>query len=152
MGNAIISRWPFHSTWNSPLPSIREKRGLIQGEIRIKGIPITLMCTHWGLQGGERQRQSEACVELANAVKTPLIFAGDLNAPEDAEEIQSLLRDADLTDAWPGCPPTYAIAEPTVRIDYILTRGSFALISRGRIETDASDHFAVVAHFELATE
>ncbi len=152
MGNAIISRWPFHSTWNTSLPSVRERRGIIQGDIRIKGMAITLMATHWGLQAQERAQQAETCVVLANAVKTPLIFCGDLNGTSDSEEVTRLLADASLTDAWPGCPPTYAIAEPTVRIDYILTRGEFKLIERGRIETDASDHFAVLAHFDLATE
>lgn len=32
-GNAILSNRPFHSTWNMFLPSIRERRGILRGEL-----------------------------------------------------------------------------------------------------------------------
>ncbi|HEY3333334.1 MAG TPA: endonuclease/exonuclease/phosphatase family protein [Capsulimonadaceae bacterium] len=149
MGNAILTRGADYSTWNNRLPSIREPRGLLQIQIGEQLAPITVLATHWGLHATERLKQSQRCAEVVLSLATPVIFCGDLNVTPDAPEIASLIEVSGLTDTWPGGPPTYAVSEPTARIDYVLTSRHWNVIHRERIQTHASDHFPVLVELEL---
>jgi len=154
MGNAILSRYPTYSTWNTRLPFAREPRGLLETWVRLGGLEVRLLATHWGLHAGERMRQSRRCVEVVTGSERggnlpPTILCGDLNVTQDAPEVRGLVMSSGLVDTWPDGPPTYAAAEPSARIDYVFASPHWQVLGRRRIDSIASDHFPVLVELAL---
>lgn len=156
MGNAILTRDAPYSTWNTRLPSVREPRALMRALLRVNDVAIHVACTHWGLRADERYRQATASADavrnsrgMASDQMMPTILCGDLNVTGDAPEVLHLINKTGLFDTWPDGPPTYAVLEPTARIDYILASPHWTVIERRRIVTDASDHFPVCVRLSL---
>jgi endonuclease/exonuclease/phosphatase family metal-dependent hydrolase len=84
-GNAILSKFPL-ITWENinVSPYRRASRSLLHGIINLPGseIPLHIMCIHFGLLGGERQKQIvKLCARIDSDVphEAPLIVAGDFN-------------------------------------------------------------------------
>lgn len=130
------------------LPSGREQRGAL--ELRVRGVggvhALTVFCTHWGLEAGERMLQAEALANLANAAPRPLVIAGDLNETPDGAAVQDLMKRAGLIDAGrDNNAPTFASINPSVRIDYILHSPDLRAASFEVISSQASDHLPVLA-------
>lgn len=84
-GNAILSRYPLISWENINVsPYRRASRSLLHGVINLadKGTDLHIICIHFGLLGGERQKQiAKLCARIDSDVphKAPLIVAGDFN-------------------------------------------------------------------------
>ena len=110
-----------------------------------------LVNTHLTYAGtGQRQAQAERLARMADDLGSPVILAGDLNAPIEAPELRPLADAFDDAFAAVGVPP----GDPRRRscgphrIDHLLTRGLRALecvVVHGA--GDASDHLPVVATF-----
>jgi endonuclease/exonuclease/phosphatase family metal-dependent hydrolase len=150
MGNALLSRWPFYSTWNKKLPAAGEPRGLIGVEIDHPDIgTLAFFCTHWGLSEAQRLDQARACAGHVNAIKMPCVLSGDLNATPGSADVALLLRESKLQDAGPDNALTYPADRPEAKIDYILVSQQWTVAGAGVMETLASDHRPVYADLSL---
>ncbi len=153
-GIALLSRVPLYGTRNLLLTRPRggEQRGLLGGAVDVEGRAVRVFCTHLQHRSrAERLAQATQIAESVAAGADPVVVMGDLNARPGDPEIAPLTDVLD--DAWavagdgPGF--TFDAATPHARIDYILTSGDLLARSAAVLQTDASDHLAVVADLEL---
>lgn len=105
-------------------------------------------------RSGDRIASAYAINELVTGMERPIVLAGDLNAPEDAEPLKVLL--ADWTNTATKSMPTIPVKKPTRQIDFILCKASGMRFKTVEIrvldEEIASDHrpiFAVIDFNEL---
>ena len=134
------------------LPSGKEQRGAL--ELRLRGVgglsSVTVFCTHWGLDAGERKLQAEALANLVNAAPRPVVVCGDLNEAFGGEAVRYLLARSGLIDSDAGGNrPTFTSTNPTVRIDYILHSPDLRAASFEVVASTASDHLPVMADLAL---
>jgi endonuclease/exonuclease/phosphatase family metal-dependent hydrolase len=115
---------------------------------------VGIVEAHLTYAGTEQRRaQAEALAAIADGLGTPVIVAGDFNAPIEAPDMRTLASTFDDAFAQVGVPagdPRRASCGPH-RIDHLLIRGLRATactVYRGAGE--ASDHLPVVATFEIA--
>jgi endonuclease/exonuclease/phosphatase family metal-dependent hydrolase len=153
-GIALLSRLPLYGTRNLLLTRPRggEQRGLLGGAVDVEGRAVRVFCTHLQHRSrAERLAQATQVAESVAAGAGPVVVMGDLNARPGDPEIAPLTDVFD--DAWavagdgPGF--TFDAATPHARIDYILTSGDLPVRRTAVLQTDASDHLAVVADLEL---
>jgi len=148
-GLGIASPFPAQLVQNHLLPSVREQRGVLQVQLETDQRVITVYCTHWGLNGGERERQSAHLSELVSGTTGPMIIGGDFNEGPDGSAIKSLLARTGLSDAdaeQNRC--TYPADMPEARIDYLLYSADLTLKGLTPLVTPASDHLPLIAEFE----
>ena len=133
------------------LPSKRESRGVLEVRLRNMGglRALTVLCTHWGLDSGERGEQSAACLEIIKNAPRPLILCGDFNETADSPALRSLMDGSGLIDAGAASGlPTFVSDNPTKRIDFILHSPDLRLSAFEAFPSLASDHLPVCADFE----
>ena len=150
MGNAIITKFPIHSTWNTRLPFIGEPRGLLQASMDVGGRPLTVFCTHWGLTPGQRRQQSRVTLSKVLATGGEIVLCGDLNASRPSVEVDSLLEMGALTDSGPSAGKSYPTNYPVVKIDYVLTSRSVIVVGSELLSSDASDHLPLLVSLSIA--
>ena len=147
-GVGVASRYPVRGVRNHLLPSVREQRGVLQVTLETPGGLLNLFCTHWGLNGAERERQAAQLVELVEAVSGLVIVCGDLNEGPAAPAVRLLLDRTGLSDADAALNRlTYPTERPEARIDYVFFSPSLALTGVSVLETPASDHLPLIADF-----
>ncbi len=147
-GLAVVSRFPVTSVQNHLLPSVREQRGVLQVGLATPGGPLTVFCTHWGLNGEERARQGARLAALVRDIPGPVIVCGDFNEEADAAGLRTLLEQTGLRDADAGRHRrTYPADKPTARIDYVFFSPALTLQDVSITQTPASDHLPLVADF-----
>src|SRR5579871_4660110 len=154
-GNGIATRAALGERKEHPLPSGREQRGALEVLLRdVAGLrKLSVICTHWGLDAGERQRQAEALAGIVNAAARPVIFCGDLNEAPDGAAVRSLLAATDLQEADASQNrPTFSSSDPKVKIDYILHTPELAARNVEVISSLASDHLPLLADLEIARD
>jgi endonuclease/exonuclease/phosphatase family metal-dependent hydrolase len=82
------------------------------------------------------------------AGRQPAVLVGDLNAEPDWRQVEELLA-AGWVDAWSeagsGPGSTSNAADPRHRIDYVFHTPDLTTVEVELIESQASDHLAVVA-------
>lgn len=148
-GLAVASRYPVGTVQNHLLPSVREQRGVLEVRIDTPNGPIVVFCTHFGLSGEERVKQSANLAALIQASVYPVIVCGDFNERSDAPAVRALLSQTGLSDAdaaedrW-----TYPTNALEARIDYLFYSPSLTCQSVSVVESQASDHLPVVGEFE----
>jgi endonuclease/exonuclease/phosphatase family metal-dependent hydrolase len=149
-GNAILSRHRIRSSRNIllPRPDGEEQRGLLEVNLRVRGVPVRVYATH--LQhnsAASRQLQAAAIVQQLRSSESSMILLGDLNARPDDPEIVLLLQL--LVDAWmqAGLGPgyTYSASDPHARIDYVMHSGEVVTRVAAVLAADVSDHLPLVA-------
>ena len=151
-GLAVVSRYPVGTVQNHLLPSVREQRGVLEMRLDTPSGPLSLFCTHFGLNGEERVKQALRLAELVTDTAHPVIVCGDFNERADAPAVRLLLdrtglKDADAAlDRW-----TYPVSALEARIDYLFYSASLVCKSVTVIETEASDHLPIVGEFEQAS-
>jgi endonuclease/exonuclease/phosphatase family metal-dependent hydrolase len=134
----------------------REPRCAVGGRLSIGGAAergVGIVGAHLTYAGTEQRRaQVEAMSSIADRLGSPVIVAGDFNAPVEAAEMAALASGFDDAFDAVGIPP----GDPrrascnTQRIDHLLTRGLSATACAVYAEAgDASDHLPVVATFEV---
>ena len=120
------------------LPSGRKKR--IQSVTRKLGYGFY---TH--------SRQAQAIRQLLDQTAGDVIVMGDMNDTPGSFAYRTVCGD-DMKDAWAnaGLGPTYTFRAHHlyVKIDHILYRGDWRLLSCRRDKAGESDHFPLVATFE----
>lgn len=146
-GNAVLSRYPIHAAENIRLPGNREPRKCLRTVLRTPRGNITVLSTHLGLNDAERDKQIQKLLEIIQAEKKPLILMGDFNCK--AQQLNPLLKILTDSGALFGSIPTYSSVNPTARIDYILVSKHFTCQNLTIPQTQASDHFPVLAELEL---
>ena len=147
-GVGVASRYPVRGVQNHLLPSVREQRGALQVTLETPDGLLTVFCTHWGLNGAERERQAARLAELIAGVSGPVIFCGDLNEGPDAPAVRLLLERTGLSDADAARNHlTYPTEAPEARIDYVFFSPALTLAGVSVVETFASDHLPLVADF-----
>ena len=164
-GCAILSRFSLEGVTNTPVPPSdmraarvhidgrthrHEQRGVLEATIALPDGPVTIFVTHASLWSEERVLGSKLILSRLTDIFTPAVVAGDFNVgDQDAPEIAMLraaMFDAHVETGSSG--DTYPSSAPRWRIDYVLARGMRA-IDASVVPTQTSDHFALLAKFEL---
>jgi endonuclease/exonuclease/phosphatase family metal-dependent hydrolase len=153
-GTAILSAYRIRATTNTllPRPLGGEQRGLLEAQIKVRGIPVRVFNTH--LQHNsqfERLAQVARISEVLATAKESVVLLGDLNATPDTPEIADLTDQ--LVDAWVtagvGDGFTFDAATPHARIDYVMSSGNVVARTAAVVTTDAADHLPVVVNLAL---
>jgi endonuclease/exonuclease/phosphatase family metal-dependent hydrolase len=153
-GTAILSEHRIREWTNTllPRPEGGEQRGLLEAQIRVRGLPVRIYNTH--LQHNsqvERLAQIAAIRDVLAGAHESVVVLGDLNATPDSPEIANLTED--LVDAWVtagvGDGFTYDTATPHARIDYVMTSDDVVARTAAVVTTDAADHLPVVVDLGL---
>jgi endonuclease/exonuclease/phosphatase family metal-dependent hydrolase len=162
-GNAILSRWPVHSSRAVPLGAqtaatpgaqAAEPRTLLHVVVGTTGGTLHLLNTHLDHREAPAARHAqllELLAYVADAVPRhePVIFGGDLNARPHTPEVRALALL--FSDAWPACGAgdgyTFRSDRPDRRIDYIMLAG--LRCSRAWVpDTQLSDHRPVIVELQ----
>ena len=133
------------------LPSGRENRGVL--EVRLRDVSgfrsLTVLCTHWGLDSGERMEQAAASIEIIKNAPRPLILCGDFNETADSPAVRYLLDNSGLIDAGAANNfSTFPADTPASRIDFIFYSPDLRSNGSETIQSLASDHLPIAADFE----
>jgi len=153
-GTAILSEHRISEWTNTllPHPEGGEQRGLLEAQIRVRGLPVRVYNTH--LQHNsqvERLAQIAAIRAILDDVDESVVVLGDLNATPDSPEIANLTDD--LVDAWVtagvGDGFTYDAATPHARIDYVMSSNDVVARTAAVVTSDAADHLPVVVDLGL---
>ena len=153
-GTAILSAHRIRDTTNTllPRPLGGEQRGLLEVQIKVRGIPVRVFNTHLQHDSQvERLAQVERIRQVLSTANESVVLLGDLNATPDTPEIAGLtdlLVDAWLT-AGVGDGFTFDAATPHARIDYVMSSGNVVARTAAVLTTDAADHLPVVADLAL---
>ncbi len=147
-GLALVSRYPVNTVQNHLLPSVREQRGALQVSLTTPEGLLTVFCTHWGLNGAERERQGARLAELVGDAPDPVLVCGDFNENFDAPGLSLLRSRTGLQDADADRKRlTYPADTPEARIDYVLYSPGLPFRDVFPVTTLASDHLPLVADF-----
>jgi len=158
-GVALISRYTLEEQTQVQLPRLadEEPRTVGRAEITVKGQPVSIYVTHLANALGNtglRASQSRAILELIEAdPNAAKLVMGDLNDGADSDAVRVLsqrLRDA-FDHAGEGPSGTYPLPLflPTLRLDYVLASTDLVPLCSFVIRSEASDHYPLVAEFQL---
>jgi len=148
-GNAVLTSFDIENSRSHSLASVGEQRGALEARIATPNGPLTVFCTHWGLDRTERVGQARELAETVNAVESPKLVCGDFNEQAEAAGVSELISKAGLVDADPLGPPTFDSDQPSHRIDMILCDSSIGIERVWVIDSKASDHLPLVADLSL---
>ncbi len=175
-GNAILTREPVRAGFAHDLPlgaddalvepagsdlplagvtfadapyGVREPRCVVGARIDHDGHAIDVLATHLTYAGtAQRRGQSDELARLAGDTRAAVVVLGDLNAPIDAPELQSLTASLDDAFAGAGIPPGDRRRRSCGPwpIDHVLTRDlDVEDCHVDQRAGDASDHLPVLA-------
>jgi endonuclease/exonuclease/phosphatase family metal-dependent hydrolase len=153
-GTAILSAHKIRASTNTllPRPLGGEQRGLLEAQIKVRGIPVRVFNTHLQHDSQvERLAQVDRIRHVLATADESVVLLGDLNATPETPEIAGLtdlLVDAWLT-AGVGDGFTFDAATPHARIDYVMSSGDIVARTAAVVTTDSSDHLPVVADLAL---
>jgi len=151
-GNAVLTSFEIVEKRSHFLPSEGEQRGVLEVIVRTPDGLLTVFCTHFGLDKDERVKQAKELTALMNNARAPKLVCGDFNEEADAAGVSELIGSVGLIDADSGGAMTFSSVNPRHRIDMILCDPSIEIRSIGVIETQASDHFPLMAELEIQGE
>jgi endonuclease/exonuclease/phosphatase family metal-dependent hydrolase len=149
-GNAMLTSFEIARSRSHTITSKGEQRGVLEARLITPDGPLTVFCTHFGLDRDERITQARELAELVNATDSPKLVCGDFNEESDAGGVTELIGSAGLIDADPCGPPTFDSDQPRSRIDMILCDPSIAVQRVSVLESTASDHLPLLADLTLA--
>ena len=166
-GLAFLSKEPIRYAQNHQLtrhstqpdaPGVRPLPGFPEIAIPFPGGIVHFFNTHLDYRPDPAVRETQVMemIEIMEQAEGPVVLAGDLNARPDALEIDPLfvmLRDAWDTRQEEGDPGyTFPADAPDRRIDYILHSPDFEVVDVFVVDSQASDHMAVVADLKLLSQ
>ena len=155
-GIAVLSRWPFDAQETVPLrvdPPQARSGGSVEPRVALLAETdgIRIINTHIDASREDtwRLQEIESLIPIAKrAYQGAVIAGGDLNS-EPGSEVQRRLRAAGFVDCDAGAGLTYPANVPVKRIDYLyMIRGSRCRSARV-LESQASDHRAVLFEVSL---
>jgi endonuclease/exonuclease/phosphatase family metal-dependent hydrolase len=157
-GVAILSRFPVVEARHFELPTPRriEPRTVARAVLNISGREVSVYITHL-TNGGDRSdlrtRQARFIQLLMSRDSRPKVLMGDLNDGPHSTAVLALSRR--LSDAFDrsghGSAETYPLPLflPDLRLDYVMASAELTPIGSFVVRRIASDHFPLVADFEL---
>ncbi len=162
-GNAILSRFPITGVERVFLPQVGTplRRGYLGATLLVDGQSVLFISTHLQHVNDPAVHDDDPEADLypvhteqiativeAWGGRKPAILVGDFNARPGWRQIRELQM-AGWVDSWDeagqGMGFTSNAADPRFRIDYIFHTPDLVAIDAGVIQSQASDHFAVVA-------
>jgi len=145
-GNALLTRHPVTSLQRIPLAGTRDKafRTALLARVPWQDSTIQVLAVHVDSQD-DRARQLDAVVALFLGLEPPAILMGDLNSNRDDPVLQRLVARPDVVETLDKSVRDGRGRQP---IDWILARGLHCRTAK-LVDTDASDHPAVVAEFDV---
>ena len=157
-GNALLSKYPIVSARCIPLHIPVEQRAVEKGyyedrvllvaEISVDGTVLTVLDSHFGLNGDEIDQAIEAVGEVVSECKTPVLLMGDLNFFPNQVYYSKLCEIlTDTATMMNNAQNTFTSENPQYRIDYIFVNDQVKILSNSVPEIIASDHrpYTVVA-------
>jgi endonuclease/exonuclease/phosphatase family metal-dependent hydrolase len=165
-GIAILTRHPSRLVRSDRLPSMSpgpafEKRSALWVSVDINGRKLQVINAHLSLRSRERLAQASALIGEEwighRDCVDPAILLGDFNAPPRSRSYRlmaSRLLDAQLWNPTGEPQPTFHTRAPVLRLDHIFVTRSIDVVSaapvRNRLARVASDHFPLLASFQLS--
>jgi endonuclease/exonuclease/phosphatase family metal-dependent hydrolase len=161
-GNAILSKYPILKSENYISPKYtKENRGLLYVELSVYNKKIDIYNTHFPIKESERKlfaKQINRIVE--NKKSENAIIGGDFNPGlilkknhvyevikkeeyEELKEVKKFFKEANFNE------DTYPVENPEGQFDKIMYSGNIELISVKRLNDKISDHYPVIAEFEV---
>ncbi len=144
-GIAIYSSFPICQTQHIQLPSLKEKRGLIQTTLKINDKNIDVFNTHLGLDPEERKQQFFIIEKCIKNTKNSFILMGDFNTDNPQLDF-SLFYDI---SEWNNQNNIPTIIKYHKKIDYILISKNISIKFYKVLPILLSDHYPVTAQIEL---
>ena len=144
-GIATFSAFPIIQKQHIQLPSLKEKRGIIQTTLKINNKNIDIFNTHLGLNSKERTAQFSIIQRYIKSTENSFILMGDFNT-DKPELSSSLFFDTSLWNYQNSIP---TIIKYHKRIDYILVSKDISTIFYRVLPISLSDHYPVVAKIEI---
>ena len=162
-GNAILSRYPLGEAERRLLPRVGTpyQRGYLAAPVETPEGDVLFISTHLqhindpdvhdedpeaDLYPVHHEQLAVVIEEWAG--RQPAVLVGDLNARPGWRQVDELLE-AGWVDAWAeagsGDGFTSNAADPSYRIDYVFHTPDMSTVDVAVIDSQASDHFAVVA-------
>jgi endonuclease/exonuclease/phosphatase family metal-dependent hydrolase len=151
-GNAVLSTFEIAGSCSHSLTSKGEQRGALEVRLTTPDGPLTVFCTHLGLDRDERLTQARELASAVNSTPSPKLVCGDFNEEAGAAGVTELIRLAGLIDADPDGPPTFDSVQPRSRIDMILCAPSIAMQRVSVVQSTASDHLPLLADLAVDAE
>ena len=162
-GNAILSRHPIGEVETAHLPTEGTplRRGYVGVEVSVESGKLLFISTHLQHLNDPAVHDDDPEADLLPVHRPqlarilevwggrrPAILVGDFNARPGWTQMEELMA-AGWVDSWDeaGSGPGYTsnAADPQHRIDWIFHTPDLAAADVGVIQSQASDHFAVVA-------
>ncbi|TCP59553.1 endonuclease/exonuclease/phosphatase family metal-dependent hydrolase [Tumebacillus sp. BK434] len=144
-GNLLLSRYPIEALKVIPLPSGREERAALLATLNIHGRQVAVAVTHLGLNHEERIGHVNILQQEFAAVGLPLIVIGDFNTTPDSEELGPWTQNLQHVSRV----PLVTLPAAAKQIDSILISREFSVGNVFTVQSDASDHYPLVARLEL---
>lgn len=150
-GIALLSKYPIVNSNFHPLPALGEPRSVLQAEVETPEGRGNFLCTHFGLDREERLMQAGALLEIVRQVGEPAVILGDFNARPESRTMKLITQShLGLRSCSSENLCTYPADNPSTQADYILITKNIRTVYCQVVETDASDHFPLVADIYLA--
>lgn len=159
-GNALLSKYPIIEASIHMIddPSIKdedvyyETRNVIESQINIAGTIINVFVTHVGLAKQEQNNAIKKIMTLLEKVdqdNVKTILMGDFNMEESNSNIIQLIKYIDNTSYLiKGNKKTYPSIKPTVKIDYIFSKG-LEILESEVVKEVVSDHFPIISKMKF---
>ncbi|HSI66088.1 MAG TPA: endonuclease/exonuclease/phosphatase family protein [Planococcus sp. (in: firmicutes)] len=159
-GNVTLSKYPVAGDKNYDLACVPEEgeenepRGLLETVIEVRGRKIAFYNTHLSLKKQEVKVNIQELLGVVTAKEMPVLIVGDFNQEPDSEPIQTMeQRFSDVFGNMESHPSTYKKnGNHGKKIDYIFHDENWQVEKSVVIDTEASDHFPVVAEMILFTK
>jgi len=143
-----------HST-QAEVPGIEVLPGFPEITLPFPGGIVHFFNTHLDYRPDPSAREAQVMemIGIMEQAEGPVVLAGDLNARPDAQELSPLF--VMLRDAWDARADaddtgyTFPAEAPDRRIDYILHSPHFEVENVFVVDSQASDHLAIVADLVL---
>ena len=156
-GNLLVSKLPVLDSEVITIPDpvtrtgnrLYETRCIIRAVLDCEGKPVTLLCSHFGLNDDEHGFAVATVLRLIENDKNPVVLMGDFNmTPDDAHYALIAERMTDCAVFCGSDEYTFSSDNPRERIDYIFVRGT-KVKECHTVRVIASDHFPVTAEIEI---
>jgi endonuclease/exonuclease/phosphatase family metal-dependent hydrolase len=126
-----------------------QARALVTAEVAVAGRPLTVGCTHLGLEAAERERHAGELRRVLGPARSPVVVAGDMNAEPGSPPRVT------LAEGWadPCRAPTFPARNPRRSIDAVLAGPGVEIVACEVPDVpgvaQASDHRPVLATLRL---
>lgn len=151
-GNMLLSRWPLADVRRVELPQAggTQARSMLSTTVTTPLGDLTVMSVHLEDGAGRaavRHEQVPVLLATLDALESPLVFGGDLNAEPTSDEITAITG-AGYVSAIDDVGDPSAMTQPSVvpdrRIDWLFGDGVRFLTAEVLVDEQQSDHLPVL--------